>query len=121
MALDVGTLGSTPVLISINKMLIEMQDKNYTKYVTSIYHKVKNDLAQLRKLKDFNLKFYGRMLNILREHHLKMMDANEDKLPKVLFTHLRCAIVSEFRTARQEIAEGLKENVRRRQRGQPPL
>lgn len=122
MAVDVGTLGSAPVLISINKMLIEMQDKHITSTVTSTYLKARGDIAKLRKnLKDQDLKFYSRMLAMLRSHHVAVVDKYETTLPKVLFTHLRCAIVGEFREAFREIEEGLKENIRRRQRGQPPL
>lgn len=122
MAVDVGTLGKSPVLLAINEMLIKAQDKNLTGRVTGTYLQAKEDIAKLKRhLKDRDLKFYARMLTMLRKHHMAVVEAQKNGLPHDMFTHLRCAVVGEFREAFREISEGLKENVRRRQRGQQPL
>jgi hypothetical protein len=122
MGVDVGTLGSSPALVVINEMLIKINDPKITNRVTSCYLHPREEIAKLKRyVKERDLSFYTRLLLLIRERAMAKVDRQKDHLPKDLYTHLRCAVVGVFRDAFNEISEGLKENVRRRQRGQQPL
>jgi hypothetical protein len=122
MAVDVGTLGSSPVLNVVNAMLIKANDPKITSRVCRCYLHPKEDIAKLRKyVRDHDVGFYIQLLNIIRERALEKVDRQKTHLEKDLYTHLRCAVVGMFRDASREVAEAAKENIRRRQRGQQPL
>jgi RecA-family ATPase len=122
MAVDIGTLGSSPSLIAINKMLIAINDAKITNRVTRCFLQPKEEIAKLKAyVKDRDISFYIRLLSLLREQALAKVDKHRDDLEKDLYTHLRCAVVGLFREAAREVAEAAKENIRRRQRGQKPL
>lgn len=119
--IDKGTLGSSPVLINLNNMLIEINDPKVTSKVCSKYYAAKNEIAKLKKYLGIDIEFYDIMLNRSRRFHLDRVDNLQDKIPKVVYTHLRCAVVGEYREAKKAIDERIKENIRRRHKGLKPL
>ena len=123
--IDVGTIGPMPSQVSLNKMLIELGDKRVTNIITSKYLRAKRDLMKLKKyILPNDLEFYDQMLEMVRIRHMdgvKAIRYEEFPMPKDVYTHWRCVMTGLFREAKRDILAGLKENVRRVQKGQQPL
>jgi hypothetical protein len=123
--IDIGTIGATPSQISLNKILVGLGDKRVTNIVTRRFIRAKEDLKKLKQYVLTNdLEFYDRLLEIIRTMHMnsvKKYGSKDSPIPKDAYTHWRCVMTGLFREAKREIQEGLKENIRRVQRGQQPL
>lgn len=119
--IDKGTLGASPVLVNLNNMLIEINDPKVTAKVCSKFQAAKIEIAKLKKYLSVDVEFYDEMLNRSRRFHLARVDNLQDKIPKIVYTHLRCAVVGEYREVKKEIEERIKENIRRRHKGLKPL
>jgi hypothetical protein len=122
MAVDVGTLGSSPALVVVNDMLIAINDPKITSKVSKCYLYPKEEISKLKRyVKDNDVSSYVHLLRFAKERVVARIDKLKDSLPLALYTHLQCGVAGLFREANREVKEQLKENVRRRQRGQPPL
>lgn len=100
MTVDIGTIGSSPSQMSLNMILIELNDQKMTHVTMSRYSKAKCQIARLNK--NWNGKdkeFYKCMLRLLRKEQLAFVDELKCRLPKDLYTHLRCCVVGLFKEA----------------------
>jgi hypothetical protein len=104
MAVDVGTLGSSPSLMVINDMLIKLNDPKITNRVTACYLHPREEIAKLKKyVKPHDVPYYTRLLMLVRDRAMQKVDRQKGNIPKDLYTHLRCAVVGVFRDAFNEV------------------
>ena len=95
MAVDVGTIGSKPCEVSLNKILMVLQNKRQTNLATSRLFRAKRDLKKLKEcVLPHDLEFYDQLLEMLRKRHMIAVDATKESLHKDAYTHLRCCMVA---------------------------
>ena len=105
-----GTIGPAPCEKKLNKILAEHNDPKMINKVTKRYCAVKHNIKKLTQhVLNNDPTFFLVMLNILREHTLKHLDAKADRFPTEVYTHLRCCITGVFTAAYAEHAKLLKE------------
>jgi hypothetical protein len=95
--IDVGTIGSRACEISLNKILIKLDDAYLTRRVMSRYNRFRD---QINKIKHYDDKDFRRfLLRLLRKHHFDQLEETREFFPKDAYTHLLCCMTAEYRTA----------------------
>lgn len=98
--MKLNTIGSEPCQIILNEILVNHNDSKINNLVMSRWNAVKSGISKLNKLTDKSFYFY--ILNLFRTNQLQELDLLKNKLPREVFTHLRCCIVGLFRNAIRE-------------------
>lgn len=99
MAIDVGTIGSRPCEISLNKILIEIGGKSISSYVVSTLLKFRLGLKQLSFIPDeswrhtFTTKFYADTIEKIKTK----------KLPVMIESHALCCLKAYYRDSHEDI------------------
>lgn len=99
--IGVGTLGSSPSLVALNKILIEKKNVIITNKVTTRYFKAKYQIAKLKIHVPQDTRFYYQVLELIRVHHFKEVERLKNSLPEDVYNHFRSCIVGLFRSVRK--------------------
>ena len=95
---SVGTIGSRPCEIILNKLLVERRDKKLTRRVMSLHMEFKTGLKHLSDIQDKSWK--QRMLDLWRERCLQKLASLD--LPDVVRTHLGAVLTAQWRAYLRE-------------------
>jgi hypothetical protein len=102
MSIDVGTIGSTPGQVALNKILMEHNNPDVTHAVMSRWMKLSDQLSKLQKyVRHQDAGFYSQMLEMIQRHQFQAIEDMKVKLPEKVYTHLRCSVTALFRKARR--------------------
>jgi hypothetical protein len=91
--IDVGTIGSRPCEVVLNRILIERKDKKLTNKVMSLHLEFREGLKHMTDIKD--VAFRKRMLSMWRKWAMDKLDTLD--LPDVVHSHLGCALTANYR------------------------
>ena len=106
MTIGVGTIGSRPCHLSLNTILIKLDDERVTHVVMHRWNEVKTGVAKIEKyLMDADPAFFQWMLGLFRDAQLQSLEALEGTIPNDAYTHLRCCVVGEFRDAQRKLKD----------------
>lgn len=97
--ITLGTIGSRPCEISLNKILVDINDAAITHKALSLYDAYKRGVKKLTVLFENDKdKHYYRTFMTMWLH--RFQDAAKKKvIPEHVFTHLLCCLKAEYKTA----------------------
>ncbi len=100
MTINVGTIGSAPCEIVLNKILIEADNSRITKLVMSIHQTLNLGLKKLEALKQTDVDFFKRMALLLYEKEVGSFKARAGRIgdfPEGIYTHALCCYKTLYR------------------------
>lgn len=86
--ISIGTLGSAPCQISLNKILIELEKPRITRIITCRYHGLREGLIKLESIKPVG--FCISIMTLYYHQHVENFEQQRDKMTKDTYTHARC-------------------------------
>jgi len=105
----VGTIGSKPCELSLNKILGEHHDPKLTNKVMGRLMSTKEGIKKLQKyVLPYDAAFFVHMLNIFREATYALLEQQRYSIPNEVYTHLRCCLAAYFSEAFKEFGYSKK-------------
>src|SRR5262252_1131672 len=111
--IDVGTIGSRPSHVTLNKLLMEAKDQKVTHFVMKVWNECKDVVLRLKKhlAADPSLLMY--CLTLVRDKKLEKLEQGRAWLPPLIYSYARCCVVGLFRDTMRIIHEAAPECNRR--------
>ena len=104
--MDVGTIGSAPCEVTLNDILMKLNDPKITKISLGRRAKLQNDLQGLRPLIEASgLDFFKKMARLIHHYHIAQFDKVQDKIPKEVYTFTRCCFSVVYRKALRDAGD----------------
>lgn len=97
--MDFGTIGSNPCEMRLNEMLMELNDRKITKYVTRNLLEFRQGLRELRLLDGEPHQLI--LIQLWRDHYIKAI--HDKVLPESVKTHMLCCLTAYFRNTINDI------------------
>lgn len=96
--LDVGTIGSAPCQITLNKILVELNDAKVTRTIMRRHNQIREGFKKLEALSgDFG--FFVSQARLYYQNHLAKFEKQKDNMPTEAYTYALCCYRVLYRKA----------------------
>lgn len=97
--IGVGTIGSAPCEISLNRILINQEDPNLTRKIMNRHNQIREGLKKLEDLKASDRGFFLSMASLFYRDQLRKFDEGRGDMPEKAYTHAMCCFRALYRRA----------------------
>jgi len=98
--IKINTIGSAACEISLNHILIALEDPKLTRKVMRRHNQIRNGLKKLEALKD-DRGFFTSMASLFYKSQEKAFETNKGKIPDTVYTHALCCFRALYRQSIQ--------------------